>query len=225
MKDFFKRNKSTLLDLLIVAVVTTAAIVLYMSFKDALKSLTGLASIAAYAVTQFAVAGLGPLIVMLIRKERFSSYGYVKKNTALSLAIGLVSIFFFVLLSYLIQGTVQWGPLRRISVTATAAGLPMPLNLAGLLLIATSWGFFEGFTLIFASKKVNALAKTQNPFLKPGPIVIIAVNFIVHLLTDHTLDASWILAALVTYAVVIIPETTKNSWGSALLFFGIWNAV
>jgi hypothetical protein len=212
MKDFFKRNKSTLLDLLIVAVVTTAAIVLYMSFKDALKSLTGLASIAAYAVTQFAVAGLGPLIVMLIRKERFSSYGYVKKNTALSLAIGLVSIFFFVLLSYLIQGTVQWGPLRRISVTATAAGLPVPLNLAGLLLIATSW-------------KVNALAKTQNPFLKPGPIVIIAVNFIVHLLTDHTLDASWILAALVTYAVVIIPETTKNSWGSALLFFGIWNAV
>ena len=225
MRDFFKRNRSTLVDLFVLAIVTIVAIALYMGFKDNLKALTGFASIAVYALIEFGAAGLGPVIVMLIRKERFPSYGFVKKNTTLSLAIGLASIFVFLLLTYLIEGRVQWLPLRRISVTATAAGLPLPLNVVGLLLIAASWGFFEGFTLIFASKKISALVKTQNPWLKPGPIVIIVVNVIVHFLTDHTIDVTWILGALVTYAVVIIPETTENSWGSVLLFFGIWNAV
>lgn len=112
-KEFFKRNKTTLLDLLVVAIFTTVAIAVYMSFKNNLKSLTGLASIAAYALTQFVVAGLGPVIVMLIRKERFSAYGFVKKNTTLSLTIGLISIFVFLLLTYLIERKVQWEPLRR----------------------------------------------------------------------------------------------------------------
>lgn len=225
MKDFLKRNKLTLLDLLIVAVFTAVTIVVYMSFKDNLKNLTGFASVAVYALVQFAVAGLGPVIVMLIRKERFGAYGFVKKNIGLSIAVGVICTFMFLLLTYVIEGKVQWGPLRRISVTATATGLPLPLNVVGILFIATSWGFFEGFTLILASKKISDLFRIQNAYLKPGPIIIIVVNMIVHLLTDHTLDATWILAALVTYAVVIIPETTKNSAGSVLLFFSIWNAV
>ena len=225
MNEFFRRNKATLLDLLAITLVTAAAIVAYGVFKNDLKSFTGFGAIAAYAAMEFSVAGLGPVVVMILRRERFSTYGFTKNNLSLSLAVGLISIFLFILLVYLTAGTVQWQPLRRISVTATALALPLPLNILGLVLIAAAWGFFEGFTLIVASKKINALVATNNPWLKPGPILIIVVNLIVHALTDHTIDATWIVAALVTYAVVLIPETTRNSWGGALLFFGIWNAV
>ena len=225
MSSYIHEHKATLVDIGVVLALTTIAIAVVVSFQSSLKSLTGFPSILWTALAQFSVAGLGPVIVMLARRERFEQYGLVKENVAKSLSLGMLCIAAYVLYVFVSQGTIEWMPFRMVTITRPALQLQVPLNVLGILLIAASWGFFEGFTLLFASKKIDSLAHRANPFLKPGPLVVVVLNILVHLSTGHTIDASWIASAAVIYVVLIIPELTRNSWGSVLIFFALWNAM
>lgn len=225
MKSYLREHRSTLVDLTLVLIVTALAIVVVVTLQLTLKSLTGFSSVVWTALAQFSVAGLGPVVVMAARKEKFKQYGLVKDNVLKSLFLGIACVAAYTVYIAVAEGKVDWMPFRMVGVTRTALQLQLPLNVFGILLIATSWGFFEGFTLLFASKKIDELWSVVNPLLRPGPFVVVVLNVLVHVSTGHIIDTSWIADVVIIYIVLVIPELTRNSWGSVLIFFALWNAM
>lgn len=115
-------------------------------------------------------------------------------------------------------------PFKQVDVTKLALTLKFPLNILGLFFIVLSYGFFEGFNLVYISEKINSLSNISNPFLKLGPLVIVICNTLVHMgMGQNFLNAA--SGSIAVYAVTIIPALTGNSLGSILIFMLLWNAI
>ncbi len=91
-------------------------------------------------------------------------------------------------------------------------------KILSIIIIALSWGFFEGFTLLYICKKFNSISIIKNPFLRPGYILIILLDLLVHAKIGHTIDISWIPPCILMYTMLTISEVTENSWGEFLYF-------
>ncbi|NMC55988.1 MAG: hypothetical protein GYA50_02035 [Eubacteriaceae bacterium] len=219
-----KERHKKIIDLVILFAVTGIGVSAALSLLPYINKLEAFSRIIATASAQFAIAGLGAVIVMLLRKEKFTDYGLKKENIIKSLCIGAAFTVVYLTVIYFIEGGLTWMPFRQVDVTKPALSLGFPLNIIGIIIIALSWGFFEGYTLIYISKKINSLFNITNPFLKPGPLVIILCNILIHMAMGQSfLNAA--SGSIATYVVVMIPELTGNSWGSILIFMMLWNAV
>ncbi len=225
MKNFIIRNKNIIIDLVIFGLITLISVVVVVNFNSQLRSLTGILDVFITPMAQFSIAGLGAVIVMFIRKEKFTNYRFVRSNIIKPLLLGLASVVAFLIYTYFTNGGISWMPFKQVHETSVAFRLQFPLNVIGLTLIAIAWGFFEGFTWIFASQKINSMFNIRNPFLRPAALGVIAVNIIIHASLGQNIDLKWIASSIITYIVITIPELTKNSWGSIVIFFGLWNAL
>jgi hypothetical protein len=176
------------------------------------------------AFIQFAIAGLGVVIIMLWRKERFGSYGLKKDGIIKSLIYGSVLIVIFLFYTYIKEGSIDYIPFRTVNVTPELLKAGFPVNIIGMLIVAVSWGFFEGFNYIYISKKINELIKIKSPFLRLGPIIMgVSCIFVHGAVGQNMLE---ILGTFfIVYFMLLIPQLTENSWGSVLIFMLFWNAV
>jgi hypothetical protein len=219
-----KEKYKEIIDIVILFVLTGIGIATALNLLPYINRLPVFNRIVAMAAAQFTIAGLGAVIIMLWRKERFSGFGLKKENIIKSLALGASFTILYLAATYVMEGSLNWMPFKQVDVTKPTLALEFPFNIIGICLIALSWGFFEGFNLIYISKKINSLFKIQNPFLKLGPLVIVICNILVHIAMGQSfLNAA--SGSIATYIVVIIPELTGNSWGSILIFLMLWNAV
>ncbi|MFP4698443.1 MAG: hypothetical protein ACLFMO_07030 [Eubacteriales bacterium] len=222
MENFYYKNKKVIEDLVLIIIIT----VIFWGLNSIINSNNGFRFIMLNAWKQFSVAGLAPVIVMVLRKEKLSNYGFKKLGGINSLIFSLNSIFIYSIIKITqTQGFVEWMPFSKIELTWMAIEEPFPLSIISILIIVLCWGFFQGFTLIFVSKKINQLFDIKNPFLRPAPILVLIVSIFIQLATRNISDFTWVADVLIAYVVVLIPEVTDNSWGSILIFFALWNAI
>jgi hypothetical protein len=211
-------RRRTAIDLAIIILTQFVALGLAIALSPAINDLALPPRIVATALFQFAIAGLGPLIVLLLRRESPADYGLLRRRLALSLALGLALTLLYVAVNSLLEGELLWIPLKRLSTTAWSLQLNFPLNALGLALTILAWGVFESFTWLALAKKVDDLWRTpvSSPWLAPGPLIVAVGNGLLHL----GLGQGWVGLAnsfLSAYFVTLVPRLTGNAWGGILV--------
>ena len=116
-------------------------------------------------MTEYGVFGLGITIVCAVRRESFRSFGLKWEKlgvtvllSALACAPAFVSMLFRnEVHSYLLFQTVNF--------TKQVLEAGFPVSLVGMVIIAVSWGFFEGFSYVVIAERVNRLFPVRRVWL------------------------------------------------------------
>jgi len=201
------------------AIVIALFVVCYAS-EPALDPLLrrghGLVGVSALATYQFTFEGFALLLIMRIRLERFSDYGFTARNAGKSVALALLLAATYDLAMSWHAHTLLWVPLRRQPAVRMSVEVGFPLSLVGLAATVAVWGFFEGFFGIFFAKKLNqACGHHGRGWLSPGAFGFALFNGTIHL-TVHQGIAGFIESFASGYTIAVIPGVTGNAWGGAL---------
>ena len=176
---------------------------------------------------QFGIAGLGCVIVMLYRKERFRNYGLIKPRflqTVVMSAAVCIPAFIFMLFNNEVD---SYLPLQGCMHTREFLSYRFPVNVLGYALTILVWGFFEGFNYVVISKKINERYSGDGRYINYGAIVCGVICIIIHGMIGF--DLYTLFEALTTfiliYGALMIKEKTSNAWGCILIFILFWNAI
>jgi hypothetical protein len=219
-------------DLSLILLVTFLILGSYMVFQSWFSSFVRnesvhiLARTLVTALIQFGVTGLGISFVSVIRKDNFSGYGLRIK--------GIIPSIVFSVLMYVpytafvvVKGTFEgYMPFRSVWVTNDILAAGFPLNVAGMLLVAAAWGFFEGFNYVVISKKINTIFPPKNMWLNWGAILCGVMCILIHGMVGVSLKDIIVMisAFIVIYGMLVVKERTGNAWGSVFVFVFLWNA-
>jgi hypothetical protein len=177
----------------------------------------GLLMVFALATYQFMFEGAALLLIMKIRHERFSDYGFTWRNASKSVALALVLTAIYDLAMSWHANALLWIPLRRQPAVSMSLAVGFPLSLVGLAVTVASWGFFEGFFGVFFARKLNqALSHHGRGWLSPGALGFALFNGLIHL-TVHQGISGFTTSFASGYAIAVIPGVTGNAWGSAVV--------
>ena len=178
--------------------------------------MSALAAVFILAAFQFAAEGLVPLILMAIRGERFSDYGFNWRNLGKSIALAVCLVVAYDLALSWQAGRWIWVPLRRHNAVRISFAAGFPLNLVGLVVVIAIWGFFEAFFGVFVAKKLNQVAgHAGNGWLAPGVWGFALFNGLLHAAIGQGV-AGFLTSFASGYAIAVIPALTSNAWGSSL---------
>lgn len=229
-KNLTLEQKKLDTDIWIIALITMGAFLLYMMFENQMieyiknSDNSIILRLLINAGIQFCIAGLGITVVCIFRKERFSEFGLVKKNTVKAI---LYSIMCFVpyLIYIFISG--QYTGYKPFSIILTNDVLKssMPINILGMILIIIVWGFFEGFNYVVISDKLNRVYPSKNKWLNVGAIVCAIICILFHPLSTSFWGIVEIITSFIAiYGMLIVKRETNNAWGCVFVFCLIWNA-
>jgi len=180
------------------------------------RHLSTLAAVLLLAAFQFASEGLAPLILMAIRSERFSDYGFHWRNLGKSVALAVCLMVAYDLALSLRAGRLIWVPLRHHNAVRISFAGGFPLSLIGLVVVIATWGFFEAFFGVFVAKKLNqAVGYVGNGWLAPGVWGFALFNGFLHAAIGQGV-AGFLTSFASGYAIAVIPAVTTNAWGSSL---------
>lgn len=229
MKLNGKDRLNTILDLLFIIFITAISITIIMNagqknILNITSDLPLLIRVIYNSLIQFSISGLGIVLVMLFRKEKFRDYYIKRSNILKSIISGCILIFIFLIIEYISQGTIDYMPFRTVYLSNEIIHSAFPVNIIGLLFIAAAWGFFESFNYVYVSKKINKLVNIKKPFFRFGPILMGISCIFVHGALGHSI-IGLLSSFFVIYSMLLIPEFTGNAWGCILIFIFYWNAV
>jgi hypothetical protein len=166
---------------------------------------------------QFAIEGLAPLAIMAIRRERFSDYGFTRRNSAKSIVLGVFLALLYNAGMSFYFGNILWIPLRRQPAVRMSLAAGFPLSLVGITVTAAVWGFCEGFFGVFFAKKLNrAIGRSGGKWLSPGALGFALFNGLIHVGVGQGLEG-FVTSLASGYAIAVIPEVTENAWGSPIV--------
>lgn len=218
-------------DLLIIASITGLVFILLIVFQGRLMSFIKDANVGIMYRTivaaglQFGIAGLGIAMVMIYRKESFQDYNLIKSNTLRS--VGLSFILFLPYLIYiLISGQFEGYSPLSVMVTKDVIQSGFPGNVIGILIIATAWGFFEGFNYVVISAKIDQRYPVNSIFFSWGALICTVMCILVHGAIGVTADKMIELACIIIliYGMLIVKNRLRNAWGIIFVFMFLWNA-
>ena len=217
MQDGLPKRHAAAIDLSIAIVLFLACAAAEPVLDPLLRQGRGLVGVLSLAGYQFACEGLALLFIMIVRHERPSSYGIIRRNVGKSLALGLAMAGFIDLAMSWHAGALLWVPLRRHSATRMSLAAGFPTIVAGLAVTMTVWGFAESFFGVFFSKKLNeALGRSGRGWLSAGVLGFAFFNGLVHFAIGQGFEG-FITSFASGYAIAVIPAVTKNAWGSTLV--------
>ena len=120
------------------------------------------------ALTEYGVFGLGITIVCAVRRESFRSFGLKWEKlgvTVLLSALACAPAF----VSMLFRNEVHsYLPFQTVNFTKQVLEAGFPVSLVGMVIIAASWGFFEGFSYVVIAERVNRLFPVRRVWLNAG---------------------------------------------------------
>jgi len=179
------------------------------------------------SIWQFGIAGLGIVLVSLIRQESFSSHGLVMKNIIPACIISLAVCIPDFIYNYSIGNVHAWMPFIDVHFTREWLAGDILVKMAGFILTIIPWGFFEGFNYIFISDKLNERFPTGNKWINIGGIVCVLMCFLMHGAVGVTYKEimDMIVTGILIYGIIMAKEITGNAWGSVLVFCVYWNAL
>ncbi|MFI5174854.1 MAG: hypothetical protein ACHQKY_08360 [Terriglobia bacterium] len=211
------KRRSAAIDLAVAVAFFLAASACWPVLDPILRNGRGLGMVFALATYQFTCEGLALLLIMAIRHERFSDYGFVARNIGKSIALACVLAAVYDLgLSWHV-GALMWIPLRRQPAIRMSLAAGFPLSVVGFAITVASWGFFESFFGVFFATKLNlALGQTGRGLFSPGTLGFALFNGLIHLAVGQGVQG-FVASFASGYAIAVIPAVTGNAWGSTIV--------
>lgn len=178
------------------------------------------------AFLQFGIAGLGITIVCMLRKESFLSYGLHRKNLFLTIILSAVMFVPNILFTIVTGDFKGYLPLQNIWVTKDVLLSSIPNRIIGMALIATAWGFFEGFNYVVIMDKLNIRYQNKNKWLDIGAITCAIMCILIHGAIGVTPKGiiEMLTTLVIIYGMLMVRKFTGNAWGCVFVFVFLWNA-
>ena len=99
------------------------------------------------------------------------------------------------------------------------------VKIAGMLVIALVWGFFEGFNYVVISDKINKRYPTNKRWLDWGALTCAIICILFHPFNTSILGLIEIASVFVLiYGMLLVKKHTNNAFGSIFIFLFLWNA-
>ncbi|MBR6257614.1 MAG: hypothetical protein IKR23_09575 [Lachnospiraceae bacterium] len=174
---------------------------------------------------EFGMAGFGITLVCIFRKIPFASFGLKKENTLKAVA-GTIICFLPYILYIVLSGQFEGYEPFSIMVTPDLHKAGILTAVAGTLVVAVVWGFFEGFNYAVIAEFISKRYPVKSRFFDWGALVCTLMGIMFHPVHFDTLgmiDLATTFVAL--YGMLMIRKYTKNSWGCVFAFMFIWNAI
>jgi len=219
-------------DLWIILITTFAALGICMTFQSQFNNVVNNVQIPILlrtliaAICQFSIAGLGISLVAIYRKESFFSHGLRLKGTLMSIALCILCFVPHIIFLAITKPIASYLPFQAVWVTKEALSSGFPVNVIIMLIIATAWGFFEGFNYVVISDKINQRFPSKNRFLNWGAIFCAIACILIHGLIGVTFLGfiEMLTVIIIIYGMLIVREITGNAWGCIFIFVFLWNA-
>ena len=227
-----EKQKELDIDLWIIMIVSFVSLGIFMVFQKEIygiiknEELPILSCILLAAMFQYGVAGFGITIVSILRKEHFFSYGLKIKGMFLSILFSVLCFVPNIIFSYIIGQSNSYLPFQTVLTTKEVLTSSFPINIIGMLVTATAWGFFEGFNYIVISEKINRRYPTNYKWLNWGAISCAIICILIHGTVGVSFEGiiEMITILIVIYGMLMVKEFTGNAWGCVFIFVFLWNA-
>ena len=218
-------------DIWIIALVTLGVFLFYVTAGKQLMSFVVNSNISVVprlllnAGVQFGVAGLGITIVCILRKEKFTHFGLIRKNVFKAIIwtiICFVTSILYVFLSGQFNGYQPFSILITDDVIASG----IPFSIIGMALIIVVWGFFEGFNYAVICEKINSRYPSKKKWLDYGAITCAIICILFHPFSTSFWGIVEIITTFIAiYGMLMVRKQTGNAWGCVFAFCFIWNAI
>lgn len=218
-------------DIWIIALVTLGVFLFYVTAGKQLMSFVVNSNISVVprlllnAGIQFGVAGLGITIVCILRKEKFTHFGLIRKNVFKAIIwtiICFVPSILYVFLSGQFNGYQPFSILITDDVIASG----IPFSIIGMALIIVVWGFFEGFNYAVICEKINSRYPSKKKWLDYGAITCAIICILFHPFSTSFWGIVEIITTFIAiYDMLMVRKQTGNAWGCVFAFCFIWNAI
>ena len=216
MKTLTTNRRESAIDLGVALGVVLVSLRCIPALTAVFRHLSTLAAVLMLAAFQFGSEGLVPLILMALRGERFSDYGFNRRNLGKSIALAVCLVVAYDLALSVHAGGWIWVPLRRHNAVRISFAAGFPLSLVGLVVVIATWGFFEAFFGVFVAKKLNqVVGHVGTGWLAPGAWGFALLNGSLHAAIGQGV-AGFLTSFASGYAIAVIPAVTANAWGSSL---------
>lgn len=217
-------RSSAVVDLAIAVSVSLICGFSIPAITPAFKRLGGMREVFALALFQFTAEGLAVLLLLAIRREYLSNYGFSSRGVLKSVAIAMLFAMIYDAALSSRMGQPVWVPLRRHLAVRLSLASKFPLSLAGIVATVAAWGFFEAFYGVFFANRLNRIVGHEgHGWLTPGALGFGFFNGLIHAALGQ--GVSGFLGSFASgYAIAVIPAVAGNSWGS-VVFQTLTNAV
>lgn len=229
-----ERKKQLSQDLWIIGIVTFVVLIICILLNDKINDFardTSVNIVLRVLVTgvlaQFGLAGLGITIVCILRKESLCSFGLNRKNLIPALLLSLACCVPDFIYSLSNGKMHAWCPFLDVHTTPELLSSAFPYNVAGMLITAVCWGFFEGLNYVVIRDKFSELYPSRYKYVDWGALLCAVMCILVHGAIGITPDAFMEMAVTVflIYGMLLVRRLTGNAWGCVLIFLIYWNAL
>lgn len=218
-------------DIWIIALVTLGVFLFYVTAGKQLMSFVVNSNISVVprlllnAGVQFGVAGLGITIVCILRKEKFTHFGLIRKNVFKAI-IWTIICFVPSILYVFISGQFNGYQPFSILITDDVIASGIPFSIIGMALIIVVWGFFEGFNYAVICEKINSRYPSKKKWLDYGAITCAIICILFHPFSTSFWGIVEIITTFIAiYGMLMVRKQTGNAWGCVFAFCFIWNAI
>lgn len=227
-----EKQKELDIDLWIITIVSFVSLGIFMIFQKEIygivknEELPILSRVLLVAIFQYGLAGFGITIVSIFRKEHFLSYGLKTEGMFLSILLCVLCFIPNIIFSYTLGQSNDYLPFQTVLTTKEVLASDFPINVIGMLITATAWGFFEGFNYIVISEKINRRYPTNSKWLNWGAIFCAIMCILIHGAIGVTFEGiiEMITVLIIIYGMLMVKEFTGNAWGCVFIFIFLWNA-
>jgi len=227
VSKFDKRKYGVDILILALSVVVAFAFigVFYLLIKADLKSLPILIQTLFGGFTEYVLLGLGITIVCIFRKESFKSFGLKREKLLITILLSALVCLPALLREVLQSETITYFPFQGVNFTRPILASGFPVNVIGMLIIITAWGFFEGFSYVVLYDRINKLLPAKNLFLNWGAIICGIFCLLIHIALGQTYGINGITTFIIIYGMLVVYRYTGNAWGCVLIYCFYWNAI
>jgi hypothetical protein len=176
---------------------------------------------------QYGIAGLGITLVFIYRKESILSYGLRKKNILITIVLSAFMYLPSIIFSIATGDAKSYLPFQQVMFTKEVLTYSLPIKIIGMAMIATAWGFFEGFNYAVITDKINILYPSKNKWLDIGAITCAVMCILIHGAIGLTPKGiiEMLTVLFLIYGMLMVRKFTGNAWGCVFIFVFLWNAI
>ena len=223
-------KKKYAIDLLIIGLVSLIIFLIFglifLVLKIDVTDKPLLLQVLIWSFMEYGIMGLGMTIVCIFRKESFVSFGLKKEKLLLTLALSILPCLPELLKTVIQNGGIIYSPFQGVNFTKSVLASGFPVNVVGMIMIVTSWGFFEGFTYAVISDRINKLLPKNSIFINWGAIICGIYCVLIHIIVGHSYSGIDVLCTfLVIYGMLVVYKYTGNAWGCVFVYLIYWNAI
>lgn len=225
-------QRKTDVDLWAIALISFVVLGIYMVLQNQFiafvkdSSINILLRVLWSAAFQFGLAGLGIVMVSIIRKENLLAYGLNRKGAVLSVFLCSLCFVPYIIFMLSTRQITSYLPFQSVWTTREVLLNDFPINVIGILITAIVWGFFEGFNYVVISDKINRRYPSKNRWFNWGAIACAVLCILIHGAIGVTAEGiiEMFTIFLIVYGMVMVKEYTGNAWGCVFIFTFFWNA-